>query len=67
MATHPAQSELLSTAELMQLLKIKHKQTVYKLVKEGMPFSLDGRNYRFDQSEVISFLKRASKKRLKGR
>ena len=50
--------EFLTTAELMALLKVRHKQTIYKLIGEGMPKILVGRHYRFLKSDVIDFLKR---------
>ena len=49
--------EFLTTEELMALLKIGHKQTVYKLIKQGMPAILVGKNYRFIKHEVIQYLK----------
>ena len=52
--------EILTTHELMRLLKIRHRQTIYNLVKEGMPVIIAGRNFRFIQHEVITFLKRNS-------
>lgn len=52
--------EFLTTRELMRLLKIKHKQTIYALIEEGLPSVLVGRSYRFFRSEVIQFLKRRS-------
>lgn len=52
--------EFLTTKELMRLLKVKHKQTIYKLVGDGMPAISVGKNYRFIKHEVIQFLKEAS-------
>ena len=49
--------DFLTTEELMTLLKIGHKQTVYKLIKQGMPAILVGKNYRFIKHEVIEYLK----------
>lgn len=49
--------EFLTTRELMHLLKIRHKQTIYGLIGEGLPAVLVGRSYRFFRSEVIQFLK----------
>ena len=54
--------EFLTTQELMQLLKVKHKQTIYKLIADGMPAISVGKNYRFIKSEVIDFLKNSSRK-----
>lgn len=59
--------EFLTTEELMHLLQIKHKQTLYRLIHQGMPFTLSGSAYRFDKSAVIAFLKRASQKKPKSR
>ena len=52
--------EILTTHELMRLLKIRHRQTIYNLIKEGMPVIIAGRNFRFIQHEVVTFLKRNS-------
>gem|GEM_PF-3342946 len=53
--------EFLTTKELMQLLKVKHKQTIYKLIDDGMPAINVGKNYRFIKHEVIEFLKGLSR------
>ena len=53
--------EFLTTQELMQLLKIKHKQTIYNLIRDGMPAISVGKNYRFIKSEVIEFLRELSR------
>jgi len=55
--------EFLTTRELMQLLKIRHKQTIYSLIREGMPAVHVGKNFRFIKNEVISFLKQSTKSR----
>ena len=52
--------EILTTYELMRLLKIRHRQTIYNLIKDGMPVIIAGRNFRFIQSEVIAFLRQHS-------
>lgn len=62
-ASHLAPEEFLTTHELMQLLKIKHRQTVYNLIKDGMPHVAVGKNYRFIKHEVIAFLKSRSKRK----
>ena len=49
--------EFLTTHELMKLLKIKHRQTIYSLIKEGMPAILVGKNYRFIKQDVINYFK----------
>lgn len=49
--------EFLTTKELMRLLKIGHRQTVYKLIEQGMPAILVGKNYRFCKDEVIAYFK----------
>ena len=54
--------EFLTTKELMTLLKIKHRQTIYSLIDEGMPKILVGRSYRFIKHEIITFLKNKSSK-----
>ena len=56
--------EFLTTTELMQLLKLKHRPTIYKLIKEGMPAIVVGKNFRFIKHEVISYLKEKSRLRL---
>jgi len=53
--------EFLTTQELMQLLKIKHKQTIYNLIRDGMPAISVGKNYRFIKAEVIEFLRELSR------
>ena len=55
--------EFLTTDELMSLLKIGHKQTIYKLIRQGMPAILVGKNYRFLKHEVIAFLKDETRKK----
>jgi len=67
MAARKAPASSLTTAGLMHLLKVKHKQTIYKLIHQGMPFTVTGRAYRFDQSAVIAFLRLTAQKKLKGR
>ena len=57
-----SEEEFLTTHELMKLLKIKHKQTIYKLIQQGMPAIIVGKNYRFIKEEVVTFLKEESKK-----
>ena len=52
--------EFLTTEELMRLLRIGHKQTIYKLIKEGLPALRVARNYRFIKHEVIDYLKTRS-------
>ena len=49
--------EFLTTRELMRLLKIRHRQTIYELISEGLPTLKVGRNYRFIKREVIEFLR----------
>lgn len=49
--------EFLTTYEVQKLLKIKHKQTIYKLIHEGMPAIKIGKDYRFIRGEVIGYLK----------
>lgn len=58
---HP--EEFLTTKELMQLLKIKHRKTIYDLIAEDMPVILVGRSYRFIRNEVIAFLKKRTQSR----
>ena|SRR3989338_7813658 len=53
--------EFLTTHELMRLLKIKHRATIYELIKNGMPVIKVGKSYRFLKSEVIEFFKRQRK------
>lgn len=60
--------EFLTTRELMRLLKIKHRQTIYELISSGLPAILVGRSYRFIKTEVIDYLKQSrNHKRIKGR
>lgn len=49
--------EFLTTHELMKLLKIKHRQTLYALIEAGMPAIFVGKNYRFIRQEVIDYFK----------
>ena len=53
--------EFLTTKELMELFKIKHRQTIYELIKDGMPAIQIGRSYRFQMFEVMNYLKNQSK------
>lgn len=55
--------EFLTTKELMRLLKIKHRQTIYELISSGLPAILVGRSYRFIKHEVVEFLKSQSNHR----
>ncbi len=55
------QEEFLTTKELMHLLKIKHRQTIYSLIEGGLPKIVIGRSYRFIKHEVITFLKKPSR------
>ena len=57
--------EFLTTKELMQYLKVRHKQTIYKLVGKGLPAVLVGNNYRFLRREVVDFLKQNSRAELR--
>lgn len=50
--------EFLTTHDLMRLLKIKHKQTIYGLIEQGLPVIWVGKNYRFIRDEVVAFLKK---------
>lgn len=52
-----APQEFLTTQELMRLFKIKHRATVYELIKNGMPVIKVGKSYRFLKNEVIEFFK----------
>lgn len=56
-----SREEFLTTNELMKLLKIKHRQTVYGLIEKGLPKVVVGNGYRFIRQEVINFLKENSK------
>ena len=56
-ASRVAPEEFLTTQDLMKLLKVKHKQTIYQMIREGMPVIRVGRHYRFMKEEVINFLK----------
>ena len=49
--------EFLTIHELMALLKIKHRQTIYDLIGRGLPAIRVGKNYRFIKHEVIQYLK----------
>ena len=57
--------EFCTTRGLMNLLKIKYRQTIYNLVNEGLPRIIVGRNFRFLKHEVINFLRRCSQQRIK--
>jgi excisionase family DNA binding protein len=52
--------QFLTTYELMSMLKIKNKQTIYKLIGQGLPVVMVGKQYRFITQEVIDFLKQKS-------
>jgi len=62
--TSLAPDEFLTTKGLMRLLKIKHRQTIYNLIAEGLPVIPLGRNFRFIKSEAIHFLKQVSRSKL---
>ena len=55
-------SEILTTKELMVLLKVRHKQTIYRLIGEGLPAMTVGKSFRFIRGEVVNFLKANSKR-----
>ena len=55
--------EFLTTHELMKLLKVKHRKTIYDLIASGMPAILVGKNYRFMKGDVIHFLKERTRER----
>jgi len=57
--------EFLTTHELMHLLKVRHRKTIYDLIAGGMPAILVGKNYRFVKSDVIHFLKERTLERAK--
>ena len=59
--------EFLTTRELMRILKIKHKQTIYTLINEGLPTIVVGKGYRFIKDEVISFFKHNGKHKTVGK
>ena len=60
-STKISPDEFLTTAELMRLLKIRHKQTIYNLIEQGMPHIKIGKCYRFIKGEVLEFFKSQSK------
>ena len=55
------QEEFLTTKELMKLFKIKHRQTIYKLIEKGLPKIMVGNSYRFIKQEIINFFKNTSR------
>ncbi|GEM_PF-3189399 len=59
--------EFLTTQELMRLLKIKHKHTIYRLIDEGLPAIVVGKNFRFIKNEVINFLRNGFSKKLQSK
>ena len=52
--------EFLTTHELMRILKIKNRLTIYSFIKQGMPVIRVGKSYRFIKSEVVEFFKARS-------
>jgi excisionase family DNA binding protein len=54
-------TQLLTTKEIMSFLRISHRQTIYKLIKQGMPVIIIGNKYRFIPEEVLAFLKKTSR------
>lgn len=54
------EDEFLTAPEFMRLCSIKHKLTVYELIKHGLPVYKVGKNYRFSTREVLNFLRPAS-------
>ena len=57
-----ATDEFLTTKELMQLLKVKHRKTIYDFIDQGLPYVVVGKSYRFLKEEVFIFLKEHTKK-----
>lgn len=52
--------QLLTTSELMQFLKVKHRKTIYALIKTGLPKIMVGRRFRFVKEEIMEFLRNRS-------
>lgn len=56
-----AHEQILTTKDLMQLFRVKHRSTIYNLINEGMPVIKFGKDYRYITQEVIAFLRERTK------
>ena len=52
----PADVKFLTIDDVSEMLKVT-RTTVYNLKKQGMPFIKLGKNIRFDQKEVIDWVR----------
>lgn len=52
----PADIKYLTIEDLAEMLQVT-RTTIYNLKKKGLPFIKLGKNIRFDQSEVIDWIK----------
>ncbi len=57
----PADYKYLTIDDLIEMLQVT-RSTIYNLKKKGLPFVKIGANVRFEQSEVIDWLKNNQKK-----
>ena len=58
-------ADFLTVRDLLALLKIKHPQTIYTLVKKGMPAIRVGKSFRFIKHEVIDYFRKNSQRNTK--
>ncbi len=47
---------MLNTKEVSELLKV-HQNTLYKMIKEGLPSYKIGNTRRYDEKEVLQWIK----------
>ena len=59
----PADYKYLTIEDLIEMLQVT-RSTIYNLKKKGLPFIKIGSNVRFEQSEVIDWLKNNHKKEI---
>ncbi|MBN7774167.1 helix-turn-helix domain-containing protein [Clostridium aminobutyricum] len=51
-----ADTKFLTVDDVAEMLQVA-RSTIYNLKKQGMPFIKQGKNIRFDQEEVIHWVK----------
>ncbi|MEI8217138.1 MAG: helix-turn-helix domain-containing protein [Eubacteriales bacterium] len=53
----PSEIKFLTTEDLAEMLQVT-RTTIYNLKNKGLPFMKIGKNIRFDQNEVIDWIKK---------
>ena len=56
----PSEIKFLTIEDLAEMLQVT-RTTIYNLKNKGLPFIKLGKNIRFDQEEVIDWIKKGQK------